>query len=180
MPFISLPEGVPGILGPLAAYPEIAQYLNPFTQQLLRGDSSLTAAERELLASVVSRANDCTFCTRAHAATARALAPDEADVIDDAVFRAERDKLKPKMQALVDIALAVQQSGNAVTPAMIETAKKEGADEKAIHDTVLIAAAFCMFNRYVDGLGTYTPDAPEVYQGIGARLAAVGYGSEPK
>ena len=52
-----------------------------------------------------------------------------------------------------------------------------GADDKAIHDTVLIAAMFSMFNRYVDGLATWTPTDPEFYEETGKRLATKGYGS---
>jgi hypothetical protein len=59
----------------------------------------------------------------------------------------------------------------------VDRARLAGADDKAIHDTVLIAAMFCMFNRYVDGLATWTPEDPTVYQAIGARIAEKGYGS---
>jgi hypothetical protein len=50
-----------------------------------------------------------------------------------------------------------------------------GATDLEIHDTVLIAAAFCMYNRYVDGLATSAPRDPEFYIATGARLAEEGY-----
>jgi hypothetical protein len=57
----------------------------------------------------------------------------------------------------------------------VEAARTKGATDRDIHDTVLIAAAFCMFNRYVDGLATWQPDDPEMYKQMGKRLATTGY-----
>jgi hypothetical protein len=58
---------------------------------------------------------------------------------------------------------------------MVEAARAEGATDLEIHDTVLIAAAFCMFNRYVDGLGTLAPTDPSVYDRTAERIVSVGY-----
>ncbi len=176
MAYINVPESVPGILGPLMAYPDTARPLSAFIQELLRGKSSLTPAERELLASCVSRANNCDFCMNAHLAATRNLWPQgEHDLVDQAVLKSDVTGLSPKMQALVDLALAVQKGGKSVTQQHVSRARAAGADDKAIHDTVLIAAAFCMFNRYVDGLGTWTPEDPNIYAEIGKVLAARGY-----
>jgi hypothetical protein len=62
-----------------------------------------------------------------------------------------------------------------VKPEQIEKAKSFGATDIEIHDTVLIAAAFCMFNRYVDGLGTWAPQDRNFYVERGPRRAAEGY-----
>ena len=80
-----------------------------------------------------------------------------------------------KLKALLAIAGKVRQGGKNVTSADAEHARAHGATDLEIHDTVLIAAAFCMYNRYVDGLATWTPREPEVYRRIGSMLAAKGY-----
>jgi len=176
MAHINLPPSIPGILGPLAAYPETARHLSSFTQELLRGKSSLTPAERELIASCVSQANLCKFCMNSHLAATRELWPQaERATVDKVVLGGETALVGDKLQALLDIALAVQRGGRNVTSEHIQRARAAGADDKAIHDTVLIAAAFCMFNRYVDGLGTWTPDDPAIYVQIGQVLASRGY-----
>jgi uncharacterized peroxidase-related enzyme len=176
MAHINLPPTVPGILGPLTAYPETARHLSSFTQELLRGKSSLTPAERELIASYVSKANGCNFCMNSHLAATRELWP-KADraTVEKVVLEGEKALITDKLQALLDLAAAVQRGGKNVTPEHIRRARSAGADDKAIHDTVLIAAAFCMFNRYVDGLDTWTPDDPNIYAQIGEVLATRGY-----
>jgi uncharacterized peroxidase-related enzyme len=176
MAYIDLPPGIPGIIGLLAAYPDTARPLNAFTEHLLRGPSSLTAAERELIAAFVSRQNECTFCMRAHSAVARNLiSAGLAAQIDAVVKRGDFTSLDLKMQALLHLAASVQKGGRYVTQDHIDRARKAGADDRAIHDTVLISAAFCMFNRYVDGLGSWTPDEQGIYEQIGSRLAVNGY-----
>jgi uncharacterized peroxidase-related enzyme len=175
MAHIALPEGAPGILGPMMAYPATAWCLNVLAQTLLRGASSLTPAEREVIATYVSSANDCFFCTRAHAATARHLLGPEAKIVDQVTTDFRRAPVSGKLKALLVIAGKVQQGGRRVTEEDVSHARKEGADDKAIHDTVLIAAAFCMFNRYVDGLATWAPRDAAVYERIGEDLAYKGY-----
>ena len=176
MPYIDLPQAIPGIRSLLTAFPETGEPLSAFTQQLLRGKSSLTAAERELIAACVSEANECTFCTLSHTAVAEQLFPEtDSHLVHKVVFEKETSGLSEKMAALIDLALAVQKGGSSVTPTHIGKARAAGADDKAIHDTVLIAAAFCMFNRYVDGLATRTPEEESVYTEIGKNLASNGY-----
>lgn len=176
MSYINLPPGMPGILGLLAAYPDIAHPLNSFTQQLLRGESSLTPGERELIAAYVSRENDCTFCMRAHTAAARnLLSVDQTRSAEHLLSQVDAGMVDKKLQTLLEIAASVQKGGKYVTREQVECARSAGADDRAIHDTVLIAAAFCMFNRYVDGLNSWTPEEQGIYDSIGARLASQGY-----
>jgi uncharacterized peroxidase-related enzyme len=175
MAHIALPEGVPGIVGPMRAYPETEKHLNGLAEALLRGPSSLTPAEREVIATYVSAANHCFFCTNAHAATARQLLGRERGIVDQVMADFRRAPISVKLKALLVIAGKVQQGGRRVSEEDVTRARKEGADDKAIHDTVLIAAAFCMFNRYVDGLATWAPEEPTLYEGIGAQLAEKGY-----
>ncbi|NEP62497.1 MAG: peroxidase-related enzyme [Symploca sp. SIO2G7] len=177
MAYITLPpDAYPGIGGLMSAYPNTGKALGNLAQQLLREASSLSTAERELIAARVSRANDCEFCTKAHAAAARYQFPkDEAGVVDQVVQQQDYAALSEKMQRLLDLALAVQQGGKFVTQTHVDQARAAGADDQAIHDTVLIAAAFCMFNRYVDGLGTALPPDDSMYDMMGQYLGQRGY-----
>lgn len=175
MAHITLPEGAPGIIGPMIAYPETQKHLNGLAEVLLRGPSSLTPGERETIAAYVSRGNECHFCCQSHAAAARAHLGEQKGLVDQVLADAAGSPSSPKMKALLAIADKVRRDGRLVQPADVEKARAEGADDQAIHDTVLIAAAFCMFNRYVEGLGTWAPEAPADYVEMGVRLAEQGY-----
>ncbi|MEM7061891.1 MAG: carboxymuconolactone decarboxylase family protein [Cyanobacteria bacterium P01_B01_bin.77] len=177
MAYINLPpDAYPGIGGLMMAYPKTGKALANLAQQLLKEGSSLSPAERELIAARVSRANDCEFCTKAHTAAARHQVSDDDDnIVDQVVNQQDYSGLSEKMQRLIDLTLAVQQGGKFVTQTHVDQARAVGADDQAIHDTVLIAAAFCMFNRYVDGLGTATPPDDSMYEMVGQHLAQQGY-----
>lgn len=175
MPHIALPEGVPGIVAPMMRYPETAVPLNALAEALLRGPSSLSPAERELIAAFVSRGNECVFCSSSHAAVARFHYGAERTLVDQVLDDVDTAPVSPRLRALLRIAAKVREDGRLVQTADVEAARAHGADDKAIHDTVLIAAAFCMFNRYVDGLGTWAPSDPTVYEQIGAQLGRSGY-----
>jgi uncharacterized peroxidase-related enzyme len=175
MAHITLPEGAPGITGPMIAYPETQTHLSGLAEALLRGPSSLTSAERELIAAYVSSGNECYFCTQSHAAASRAHYKEECGVVDQVLADLHTAPVSAKLKALLAIADKVRRDGRLVQAADIERARAEGADDKAIHDTVLIAAAFCMYNRYVDGLGTWAPKDPAAYEESGLRLAKEGY-----
>jgi uncharacterized peroxidase-related enzyme len=176
VPHITVPEELPGILGLLAFKLDTAATVSAFTQQLLRGPSSLSPGEREPIASVVSRRNECRFCAQAHTAAAEQVIGDRALV--DAVLRDPASApVGEKMRALLAIAAKVQRSGLDVRDDDIAAARAAGASDEDLHDTVLVAAAFCMFNRYVDGLAATTPTDPAVYDLIGQELATNGYRS---
>ncbi len=151
--------------------PETGKPLYDLAQVLLRGESPLTEAERELIAAYVSSRNHCNFCMKSHAAAARCLYDGDRGIVDEVLSDLDRSSISPKMKALLAIAGKVQILGKEVTPADIAAAREQGADDREIHDTVLIAAAFSMFNRYVDGLGSWTPDEPEAYEEMGRRMA---------
>jgi uncharacterized peroxidase-related enzyme len=174
MAHIPVPEGMPGIRGLMAFRPETALPLNQLVEVLLQGPSTLTKGERELIATYVSSLNECTFCASTHGAIARHHLGDAATV-RQVIADPERAAISPKLKALLRIAARVQQDGRHVTEADVAAARAEGATDTEIHDTVLIAAAFCMFNRYVDGLGTWAPDDPGIYDQIGAYRAENGY-----
>lgn len=168
-------EELPGIVGLLDFRKDTGALLNRLAETLLRGDSTLTSGERELIASFVSHKNDCHFCHSSHGAAAAAHLSKDVDLLDDIKAGIKETPVSPKMRTLLTIAGKVQQGGKNVTEADIEAAKAEGATDEELHDTVLIAAAFCMYNRYVDGLGTWAPPGNEPYREMGKRLAEVGY-----
>ena len=174
MPHITVPADIPGIRALLAFRPETAGPLGALANALLHAPNSLSPGDRELIAAYVSSLNSCTFCWRSHAAIA-ACHFDSESLVDAAVANPEAAPLTPKMKALLALAARVQPSGRAVTAADSERARDEGATDVEIHDTVLIAAAFCMFNRYVDGLGALTPTDPEAYRARAAQTAREGY-----
>ena len=175
MAHISLPQGLPGIVGPLEQYPKTGRHLRGLAQELLRGESTLTPGERELIAAYVSSENNCFFCTNSHSAAARHLLGEDAEVVEQVKLGLDTARISDKMKALLTIAGKVQQGGRRVTDDDVARARAEGATDQEIHDTVLIAAAFCMYNRYVDGLATWSPDNPALYDQHGAELASHGY-----
>jgi uncharacterized peroxidase-related enzyme len=175
MPHITLTEGVPGILGPMLFRPETAKPLNELAEFLLRGPNSLSRADRELIATYVSSQNDCFFCQTIHGAVAAHHLQGNEALVAETKLAPERAPISAKLKALLAIAGKVQKGGKHVEPADIERARQEGADDREIHDTVLIAAAFCMYNRYVDGLATWAPQDHGLYRQQAARLATEGY-----
>lgn len=132
-------------------------------------------SERELIASHVSSGNECFFCTQSQAAATRTHFGEAGRLVDQVLADVETAPASPKMRALLAIADKVRRDGRLVRVADVDRARAEGADDKAVHDTVLIAAAFCRFNRYVDGLGTWAPKDPAHYEESGRRLATQGY-----
>ncbi len=174
MPHIDLPPGLPGIRGPMAFRPETAKPLNELVDVLLRGPHTLSPGERELIATYVSSQNDCTYCQTIHGAVAAHHLQDEALVLSvkaDPAASAITEKLK----ALLTIAGKTARGGRLVTAEDVDRARSLGATDLEIHDTVLIAAVFCMCNRYVDGLATWAPDDPGFYRQRAALVAENGY-----
>lgn len=175
MAYINVEEGIPGIRSLVLFRPETGKPLYDLAQVLLRGPSSLTEAERELIAAYVSYRNDCMYCMNSHAAASRCLYGDEKNIVDEVLQDMQQSNASDKMKALLHIAGKVQILGKEVTPEDIAAARALGADDRVIHDTVLIAASFCMFNRYVDGLASFTPTDASAYEEMGKRMTEKGY-----
>jgi len=179
MTYIKTDIPQPGIVELLFYKGPTGKALSKLAQTLLHGPSTLTSGERELIASHVSALNDCEFCHESHSASANAHFNDQGGVVKSLKIGVDKAEVSDKMKALLKIAGKVQISGKEVTPDLIEQAKKEGATDEEIHDTVLIASAFCMYNRYVDGLNTNLPEKKEEYVDMGKRMAKVGYKYPP-
>jgi uncharacterized peroxidase-related enzyme len=174
MSHITLPDGLPGIRGPMAVRPETAKPLNELVDVLLRGPHSLSPGERELIATFVSAQNDCRYCQTIHGAVAAHHLGDE-DLVVSVKSDPQRAAISDKLKALLAIAGKTAIGGKEVTAEDVERARRHGATDLEIHDTVLIAAVFCMCNRYVDGLATWAPDDPGFYRQRAAVVAQNGY-----
>ena len=175
MAYISLPDGFPGIRGPMMFRPETAKPMNELVDVLLRGPSTLSPGERELIATYVSAENDCRYCQTIHGAIAAHHLGGDEEIVRRVKQDFEQAEVSEKLKALLHIAGKVQIGGKNVTPEDIERARRQGVTDLEIHDTVLIAAMFCMCNRYVDGLATWAPDDPEFYRQRAALVATNGY-----
>ena len=175
MAHINLEKDVPGIRSLVMYRPDTGKPLYELAQVLLREDSPLSQAERELIATYVSFLNECKFCMNSHAAAARYLYKDEAQTVDLALEDYQNAPISDKLKALLTIASNVQKDARTVSDENVNLARSFGATDRDIHDTVLIAATFCMFNRYVDGLATLTPTDLDAYAVMGERMGKLGY-----
>ena len=174
---IDLGNEIPGIRGLFEYRPDTGAVLSDLGEVLLRGDSTLPRGERELIAAYVSKLNDCSFCTDSHAAFAAAQLPEGMVLVDQVRSDPDAAEVSAKMRALLRIAAAVQRGGKNVQDSDVVAAHEAGATDLEIHDTVLIAAAFCLYNRYVDGLATTLPDDPAGYAQMAELIVSTGYGA---
>ncbi|MFI5153618.1 MAG: carboxymuconolactone decarboxylase family protein [Chitinophagales bacterium] len=176
MPHIKVDEDLPGIRSLLAFRPETAAPIGALAEVLLRSDKGLTPAERELIATHVSYLNDCFYCHHSHGEIAVRYLDGDRELVNKVRDNYQQAPISDKLKSLLQIAAKVQQSGKSVTSADIENARQQGATDLDIHDTVLIAAAFCMFNRYVDGLGSVAPQDLSTYPPRARQVVERGYG----
>jgi|WetSurMetagenome_2_1015567.scaffolds.fasta_scaffold118255_2 uncharacterized peroxidase-related enzyme len=179
MTYIKTGIDQPGIVELLFYKGPTGKALSRLAHTLLHGPSGLTPGERELIASYVSSLNNCEFCHESHTASASYHLNDKGQTANLVKVNPVLAPVSEKMKALLAIAGRVQKSGREVSLSHIEAARSAGASDEDIHDTVLIAAAFCMYNRYVDGLGTRLPADKEEYVPMGKRMATTGYKYPP-
>jgi uncharacterized peroxidase-related enzyme len=175
MAHIRLPETLPGIVGLLTFSPETAGPLNELAEVLLRAPNTLAQSDREMIATYISSQNECHFCQSAHGAAAAHYLGGNEELVNAIKRNFETAPISDKLKALLAIAGKVQKGGKLVTGKDVARAREQGATDKEIHDAVLIAAAFSMFNRYVDGLATWAPTDPQMYRENGKRLVQEGY-----
>jgi uncharacterized peroxidase-related enzyme len=177
MPHINFKNDFPGIRSAMAYRPETAAPMSELAEILLRSNEGLTPAERELIGMYVSYLNDCFYCHHSHGEIACIYLGGDRDLVDQVRKDYSTAAISDKLKSLLAIAAKVQQGGKLVTKDDVEKARENGATDLDIHDTVLIAAAFCMFNRYVDGLATSTPVDMATYPFRAKQVAENGYGS---
>jgi uncharacterized peroxidase-related enzyme len=178
VPHINLPPEIPGIASAFAFRPETAKPMRELAHILLfepGSEASLSSRDRELLASYVSSRNGCDFCQASHGAAAAHHVGGSPELVNAVWSDPSTADISPKLKALMEIAAHVQEDAKTVTSELVDKARQQDANDLDIHDTVLIAAAFCMYNRYVDGLATWQPRGEEAYKTMGKRLAESGY-----
>jgi uncharacterized peroxidase-related enzyme len=176
MPFIELNDGIPGIRSLVVYRPDTGKHLYDLAEIILRGESPLSSTERELIATYVSHLNGCIFCTRTHAAACTCLLGSDKETVNLVLTDYTKAPISEKLKCLLNIAGKVQADARTVSDLDVAKARDAGAVDRDIHDTVLIAATFCMFNRYVDGLNTFTPEADDkIYEEMGQRMSTIGY-----
>ncbi|MEE1736266.1 carboxymuconolactone decarboxylase family protein [Streptomyces sp. BE147] len=175
MTHIALDNDLPGISGLMAHRPDTGEPLGKLADALLTAPSSLSRGERELIAAYVSELNGTEFCSASHSAFAAAQLDGGRALVDAVLTDAATAPVGPKLRALLRVAAEVQAAARPVSDEAVAAARAEGADDTDLHDTVLIAAAFCMFNRYVDGLATALPTDPADYTRTAERIVARGY-----
>jgi uncharacterized peroxidase-related enzyme len=180
MAYINTGIDQPGIIELLFYKGSTGQALAAFTQALMQGPSGLSPAEREIIAAYVSKLNGCEFCQKAHTAIAGQHLGDGGELAACAIVQPSVAPVSGKMKALLGIARKVQLGGREVSPDDIQAARMQGASDEDVHDAVLVAAAFCMFNRYVDGLGARLPEQEEEYGALASTLAKQGYRLPPR
>ena len=177
MPHINVDKNLPGIRSLMAFSPATATPMGELANQLLRSEEGLSMAERELIATHVSYLNDCFYCQHSHGAIAVCYLDGNTELVDQVRTDYPNAAISDKLKALLSIAGSVQKGGKFVTTAQVDAAKALGATDKDIHDTVLISAAFCMFNRYVDGLASNAPTDLSTYPPRARQIAEKGYGN---
>ncbi len=175
MAHIDIPSNFPGIMGLMKYRPDTGKLLLELSETLLRGESPLSIEERELIAAYVSHRNECNFCRGVHGAIAKQLLKNNSNVVETVYQNLESADITDKLKTLLKIAAKVQIDGKQVSEDDIQQAKNLGATDREIHDTVLIAAAFCMFNGYVDGLATTIPNEPGAYKEMAGQIVESGY-----
>lgn len=180
-----LPDA-PGILTAMRLTPGLGVHLRGLADELLVHDfpgATLERADREMLATAVSAANDCFYCMDSHGAFATALL-ERAGALDrvalvDGIKLETFDDLDAKMQALVHIARTVRREPRELAASDVADAQAAGATDADVQLAVLIAAAFSMYNRMVEGFRARTPPDPEVYRERAHEIAAHGYSDRP-
>ena len=178
MPYIKVDEKLPGIRSLMAFRPETAEPLGVLAEILLRSNTpGLSPTDRELIGTYVSYLNDCFYCHHSHGAIAACYLNGDEDLVNAVRRNYKEAPISDKLKSLLQIAGKVQKSGKSVLPEDIDNAKKHGATDLDIHDTVLIAAAFCLFNRYVDGLASVAPQDLSTYPLRAQQIVDHGYGT---
>ncbi|GAA3125240.1 carboxymuconolactone decarboxylase family protein [Streptomyces goshikiensis] len=178
MPHIEINNDLPGISGLMAQRPDTGAVLSQLAETLLRsGESPLTRGERELIAAYVSELNCTRFCSASHSAFAAAQLDGGKDLVAAVLADPASAPVSPLLKALLAVAAEVQAAARPVSDEAIAAARAAGAGDAEIHDTVLIAAAFAMFNRYVNGLATEVPSDPAFYDFAADLIVNHGYGA---
>jgi uncharacterized peroxidase-related enzyme len=177
-----LPDA-PGILAAMQLAPGLGAHLRGLADELLVNDfpgSTLTRGERELLATAVSAGAGCVYCMDSHSAFAEELLSAggaKPDGVIDSVTTGGDAGRGPRLSALLHIARTVGRRALDLSRADVDRATTAGASDGDVQLAVLIASAFSMYNRMVDGLRARTPPTREAFRDRARQIAEHGYGS---
>jgi uncharacterized peroxidase-related enzyme len=176
-----LPDA-PGIQAAMRLTPGLGLHLRGLADELLVNDfpgTTLARAQRELIATAVSAANDCFFCMDSHgehaAALLRRAGATEAQPLVDAAKLGSFSRFEPRMRALLHVAQTVARAPLELTAGDVEAARDAGASDGDVQLAILIAAAFAMYNRMVDGVRARTAPSPAAYAARAEEIAERGY-----
>ena len=179
-----LPD-VPGIVTALQLTPALGIHLRGLADELLVDDfkgATITRPQREMLACAVSAANDCFYCMDSHGAFATALlersGAGEMVPLIDTIKQGSSDGFDEKMRCLLHIARTVRGDARDLTARDVAAAHSAGASEADVQLAILIASAFSMYNRIVEGFRAKTPPTAEAYRARAQEIAAHGYSDQ--
>jgi uncharacterized peroxidase-related enzyme len=176
MAYIQIDSSLPGMQSLLDYRPQIASPLKTLMAVMMRSKEGLSKGERELIATYVSNLNDCYNCHQIHGEVAQCFFEELPDLVESIKTDIHNADLTQRQKAILGIAANVQKNGKLVTDQQISGAKNLGISDLEIHDTVLISAMFCFFNRYIDGLGIVSQDTTETFKERAKMIAEFGYG----
>jgi uncharacterized peroxidase-related enzyme len=174
MPFVDFLDDASIMRDIVLSRPDrLAAYL-ALNEDIMRGESPLTAGERELIGAYVSALNDCSFCFGAHAATAAQFGIDRAlfeSLLDDVDASPVAGKLKP----ILHFVKKLTENPSRMVQADADAVYAAGWDSRALSDAILVCGLFCMANRMVDGHGLNRATPNSVFETIADRLSGAGY-----
>ncbi len=171
---------IPGIMHLLAFKPKATDFLNQFTQEVMRGESPLSPAFREMIATITSEGNECSFCRDSHGEAAALLFEKEGRVkkgkgheFIGAVLEGDAD-LTAAEWALLEFIVQVNLKAQEIEEPDIRNLRKAGWSDEAIYDAITVCSLFNFYNRWVGASGVAWKDE-DSSQASGARIAQRGY-----
>jgi len=146
--------------------------MSAVTQEAMRGPSAWSVADRELMAAIVAKGNQCEFCTRAHAAVAAGACRDEprvAAVLSDLESAPIAEPLRATLRMLRKLARE-----HAVTADDMRAVLAAGASRAQVEDALAVAFAFDTITRLANTFDFAVPDS-KAFQAGAKFLLARGY-----
>jgi uncharacterized peroxidase-related enzyme len=143
---------VPNVLRLFALRPRHLLAWWAYYDELLRGDSGLTKAQREMIAVVVSVENRCHYCIVSHSAALRKLTDDQV-LVDRLATGYKYAEVEPKERAMLDFAVKLTRASHEATEADVDALRAAGWSDEEIMDIAQVAAMFNFTNRLASGLG---------------------------
>lgn len=157
------PSEAPDLADVFRAFPHGVPELLAYHDILLRGESDLSVAQRELIAAYVSGINACGFCFGAHSIIASTFGLSE-DLIRALVDDLDAAPVEPRLKALLQHIGKLTRTPARVTEQDRAHVYAAGWSARALHDAVATCALFNFMNRIVEGMGVRTSPAIQAAQ----------------